>query len=301
MLTTHRLWATSAAYMNDRDEIRIGRKALLRALDERQPPLERWQHEQLAGLGVTKTPNAHEVFLLCASTKGDSLTLWRSYGVGSEAEYSVDLDPSVPLRPVLQSDALAHPAPAPEGWYEAAEETSDEGETFSAYNPDDAYSYGGEWAEVEYLSETSTAVKREVDSLLRELKEPPPGNHIMPFLLDYLAGPDPTVRFKDPGFEDEAEVRNTWTVHPWWRVVLYRPGRFGVTPYIEVAASDGAPTSWAFGRNILQPSDISPLPIRTIRIGPTRAAEDAKSSLRALLDANGYSRVKIEVSATPYR
>jgi hypothetical protein len=37
----------------------------------------------------------------------------------------------------------------------------------------------------------------------------------MPFSMDYLAGPDPTVHFKHAGFSDEEEVRALWTVQPW--------------------------------------------------------------------------------------
>uniref|UniRef100_UPI001E3AD848 hypothetical protein n=1 Tax=Mycobacterium avium TaxID=1764 RepID=UPI001E3AD848 len=108
---------------------------------------------------------------------------------------------------------------------------------------------------------------------LKELRKPPEGKRVMPFLLDYLAGPEPTATFKHPGFADEREVRTSWTVQPWWRFVLYRASRFGVTPYIEVGRpSNEARAQQNTRRNFVHPHDLDRLPIRTIRIGPTRKA-----------------------------
>lgn len=288
--------------MNDRDEIKGGRAALRRAIKNREPALEKWQLDQLSAIGVMRPGNPHDLFLLCASVDGDALTLWRSYGVGSEAEYAIDLDPAVPLRPVQQNDAPSHPDPAPPGWEEDAMEFDEGGLQFRAYDPDHAYTFGGVWSEVEYLKPTSTAAAAELEQLLASMKEPAHDKRIIPFNLDYLAGPDPTANFKHPGFTDEREVRATWTVQPWWRFVLYRPGRFGATPYIEVASSRRVEGHVDRERqNLIRPEHIDHLPIRSIRIGPTRAAADAMKSLRMLLDANGYGTVPIEQSSTPYR
>jgi len=288
--------------MNDRDEIRAGRQALQNAIRAHQPPLEKWQMDQLSRVGVNKVGNPHDLFLLCAAIEGDLLTLWRSYGGISEAEYAVDFDPSVQLFPIQQNDADAHPEPIPPGWGDDAIEFNDEGVPFRAYDPDGPYSFGGVWGKVEYLEPTSTAAEAELAEILRHLKKPTHNGRVMPFYLDYLAGPDPTTSFKHPGFKDEQEVRATWTVGPWWRFVLYRAGRFGVTPYIEVGASsrpDGLEERES--RNFIRPEHVDPLPIRSVRIGPTRAADAAKKSLRSLLDASGYGHVKIEISETPYR
>lgn len=75
--------------MNDREEITTGREALMRSIERHEPPLEQWQVSQLGMFGVTDSGRPHEVFLLCAAQRGDALTLWRSYGAGSEAEYSI--------------------------------------------------------------------------------------------------------------------------------------------------------------------------------------------------------------------
>ncbi|GAA4678401.1 hypothetical protein [Frondihabitans cladoniiphilus] len=295
-----RLWATSAAFMNDRDEILIGRHALQAAIDNHVPPLEKWQLDQLSRLGVMKEGDAHRVFLLCAALDGDALTLWRSYGVGSEAEYAIELDATVALLPVEQNDLDFHPEPAPPGWGDDAKDFDDEGRAITTYDVDQGVAYGGDWGNVDYLDVKSFAARDLLENLLRGMKKPKPGHRTIPFFLDFLAGPDPTVMFKHPGVSDEVEVRATWAVQPWWRFVLYRAGRFGITPYIEVASKAESVGQIGY-ENFLRTDQVGRLPIRSIRIGPTGAADIAEKSLRAFLDANGYGDVRIERSSTPYR
>lgn len=303
IVTTHRLWATSAAFMNDRDEIRTGRQALQAALEARRHTLEQWQLEQLERMGISEEGKPHKIFLLSAALEGDLLTLWRSYGGGVEAEYAIDLDPSIRLLPVRQSEADRHPEPAPPGWYEDAYDLGDDGQQILTYDPDGVHTAGLIWAPVQYLDDASAAADAELDELLDGLREPSADDRWSQFALmlsDYLIGPDPTVLFKSPGFQDEQEIRATWSVDPWWRFVKYRPGRFGITPYIEVAASTRNQDDPRHVRGV-GVGKIARLPIRSICIGPTRAAEETKRSLRAFLNAYGYGEVEILQSSTPYR
>jgi hypothetical protein len=301
ILSTHRIWASSAAYMNDRDEIRAGRKALNLAIERHNPPLQDWQLSQLRRFGVTKDGRPDEVFLLCASILGDALTLWRSYGVGGEAEYSIDLDPNVRLWPIEQDDAENHPAPPP-GWYEQTNEIDESGQPRLSYDADVAYSFGGGWQKVEYLRKTSQAAERELQRVLGDVVQGSRDAKLAVWVLDYVGGPNPTVFFKHPGFRDEREVRAAWTVQPWWRFVKYREARFGVTPFIEVGTSTSRHSDDDFTRKpFVERGDLGRLPIRTIRIGPTRAADAAERSLRELLDVHGYGHVAIVQSSTPYR
>ncbi|WP_139205309.1 hypothetical protein [Plantibacter sp. MMLR14_011] len=293
----HRIWATSAAYMNDRNEIREGRDAIRRALDRRRPQLEEWQLKLLAKMGIDRDPTPISVFLLSAALDGDSLTLWRSYGAGAEAEYAIDLDPSVSLWPVIQNDAEQHPEPPP-GYYENAQEEVEPGHFAQMYDPDAASVLVSGWGKVEYLRDTSRVVEVELEEIIGGLKKSAEGSFYIMF-SDYQGGLDPTVFFKQPGFSDEVEVRSTWRVDPWWRFVLHRVGRFGITPYVEVAASRGNPDRQHW-RGIAR-DETGLLPIRSIRIGPTRGEDDAEVTLRALLDAYGYGGVKILRSSTPYR
>lgn len=298
MLSRNRLWATSAAYMNDRDEIRAGREAMNRAIEKYDPPLEQWQLEQLRGLGVTRPGDAHSLFLLCASGNGDALTLWRSYGVGSEAEYAVDIDPNFQLAPVIQNTSPDHPSPAPPGWDVPNTYTDENGELLEVEDPNMPITWGGVWGEVRYLDANLTDARQELDRVLTRLERRLEGSRILPFLPDYIGGPDPTVNFKHEAFADEREIRATWTVQPAWRFLLHRAGRFGITPYIEVAAPKRGTGPAYLG---IGDDEIDRLPIRTIRIGPTKAGTYAEESLRQLLDMSGYFDVQIEVSAAPYR
>lgn len=286
--------------MNDRDEIRAGRAALQESLKVREPELEDWQRRELKKMGISRDGTPRQVFLLSAALDGDLLTLWRSYGNGTEAEYAIDLEPNVPLWPVQQNDAEAHPAPPPPNWYKDAEELDENGQPFWAYNPDEPHIDRSNWGSVSYLDNSSSAAITELDRLIAKLERPDETSEYRVPFSSYLLGLDPTVFFKQPGFSDEREVRATWQVQPWWRFVLYRAGRFGVTPYIEVAAPNEAVKE---GRRLngLRQNDVGRLPIRSICIGPTRAADDAEHSLRAFLDAHGYGKVKILRSSTPYR
>ena len=287
--------------MNDASEIKTGKEALQDAAAKRQPPLADWQRNALRVLGVLNDGRPDEIFLLSASDEGDALTLWRSYGQGTEAEYAIKIDPSVALMPVVQNRFEQHPSPPP-GWGNGVEDWTEEGEPIPGPDPDEPYTWGGEWGAVQYLDEGSPLASDELERIVAEVRPPRVGRVSIPFIGDYFTGIDPSVLFKDPGFRDEREVRVTWTVNPWWKFVLYRASRFGVTPYIEVAADDGTdPTDLERDRNLLMPERVGKLPLRSVRIGPTRATASAESALRQLLDAHGYGETSIVTSSAPYR
>ncbi|WIE58011.1 hypothetical protein DEI96_017945 [Curtobacterium sp. MCLR17_031] len=298
ILQSNRLWASSAAFMNDVDEIQTGRRALRESLSERA---EDWQTRQLQLLGVMNDAQPDNLFLLSASSDGDALTLWRSYGMGTEAEYALELDPSVPLAPVVQNMAAEHPSPPP-GWGEEIIDYTDDGQPIPGPDPDQPSVWGGTWGRVRYLSEGSTWADEEAERILSRLRKPRPGRITVPFVGDYFTGVDPTVLFKNPGFVDEREVRTTWDVWPRWKFVLYRASRLGITPYIEVGAYEAGSTP-VFDEDepFVAPSRLGRLPIRAVRIGPTRRNESAGRALRQLLDATGYGSVQIFESAAPYR
>jgi len=297
----NRLWASSAAFMNDASEIKTGKRALQDAAAARQPPLEDWQLNALRVLGVLTDGKPDKVFLLSASVEGDALTLWRSYGQGTEAEYAIRIDPLVGLTPVVQNVLEQHPSPPP-GWGDEVEDWTERGEPIPGPDPDQPYTWGGDWDAVQYLNEDSTLAPDELERIVRELRPPRSGRLSIPLIGDYFTEIDPSVLFKNTGFKDEREVRVTWTVNPWWKFVLYRASRFGVTPYIEVAAHDGTePSDLERERSLLMPHRVGRLPLMSVRIGPTRATESAEHALRQLLDAHGYGETSIVTSSAPYR
>lgn len=298
-----RLWAGSAALMNDSAEIQAGREALRRAIQARA--LEPWQRKQLERSGAMKDGVPDEVFLLSASKDADSLTLWRSYGTGTEAEYAIALDTNVPLMPVMQSELGAHPHP-PRTWYSDAEDVTDEGVPFPIYDPDAPVIYDEAWTDVEYLRDDAAPAEAVLDDLLLHMTKPPEneGGRRIIFSTYTSSMPNRTMFFKHAGFEDEDEVRAVWTVSPWWRFVLYRGARFGVTPYIEVGARkpglERDEDFEGYGDFVL-PSQLDRLPIRAVRIGPTRRPQAFRRGLRELLNRYGYEDVDIHESETPYR
>lgn len=300
IIQSNRLWASSAAFMNDADEIRTGKRALNDAAKRREPPLEGWQERQLDMLDVLGEGQPDNVFLLSASANGDALTLWRSYGQGTEAEYAIELDPAVELLPIEQNEASTHPYPPPNWGPDIID--YDDGEPIFGPDPDEPFTWGGQWGAVEYLRDGSNWASEELERILASLRRPQPDKLSTVLLMDYFTDIDPTVLSKNAGFEDEREVRMTWTVYPWWKFVLYRSSRFGLTPYIEVGAPNQIEHSeLEEERNFLKPNRIGSLPLKSVRIGPTRSSPSAERALRTLLDSYGYGKVDIYMSSAPYR
>ncbi|MCB1274033.1 MAG: hypothetical protein KDB25_06525 [Leucobacter sp.] len=297
ILMTHRLRASSAAYMNDTNEMITHQLAMKGAYQRIRESFSTEEQELLdprygSDSGLR---DVQQNFLVSASENGDLLTLWRNYG--RNGAFSIGLDPRVRLRPVLQREEDEHPYP-PKGYYEDLIEETEDGQRFLAYNPDQPMSRGGNWKRVNYVSRDG--VEDHVEKIRRDAR----------FLLDRKQNPskiyvdltyvDPDNRpnlEKDDAFSDEKEVRIIVSADPDWKFVKYRSGPFGLTPYVELAAMDE--TEAADGETVLTPIR---LPIRRITLGPShRGSEREQRSLRSLLDANGYRDVEIDISEIPYR
>lgn len=301
--TSHRLWASSAAFMNDANEMTTHQEALRRTYARIKSKLS---EEQVKLMEPRYGPDAplrsiHESYLISASKKGDHLTLWRNYGA-REGAFAIGLDASVLLKPVLIDKALeneGHPNP-PEDYYEDAIVVDEHGIEHFSFNPDIPSARGGRWWRVEYVPRDGSPshealVQREAARLEDQVKNPEKYQYDVDF--SYVDPDNISSLEKDEAFEDEAEVRIVVAADPAWKFVRYRSGPFGLTPYVELAAHVGA--KW-YGDK--PSSGESQLPIREIRIGPTALdLERQKYSLRALLDANGYKDVKIRVSEIPFR
>ncbi|MGK0716096.1 DUF2971 domain-containing protein [Leucobacter sp. W1153] len=299
ILTTHRLRASSAAYMNDANEMithQLAMKSAYRRVREsltaeEQELLDRRYNSDAGHRSV------HENYLVSASENGDLLTLWRNYG--GNGAFSIGFDPSVKLRPVLQRTEDKHPFP-PKGYYEDAEDFTEEGEPFRLYDPDQTNTLGGKWKRVHYVSRDGIEaheeqVRRDAEFLVGRKHNPLKFKHFVDFT--YLDPDNAPNLEKDEAFSDEKEVRIIVSVMPDWKFVKYRSGPFGLTPYVELAAMEK--TRAENGDVALSPTF---LPIRRITLGPSRRGSELEQrSLRALLDANGYGDVEIDISEIPYR
>lgn len=299
ILTQHRLHASSAAYMNDSNEMMTHQLAMRSAYQRIRESLTAEEQELLdrrygTGVGLR---DVQENYLVSASEESDLLTLWRNYG--RDGAFSIGLDPGVRLRPALQRGEKEHPYP-PEGYYEAAEEVTEEGETFLTYDPDHPTTRGGNWRRVNYISRDGVEsheeqVRRDARFLVGRKRNPSDFKYVVDFTY---FNPDSAPNLeKDDAFSDEREVRIIVSADPDWKFVKYRSGPFGLTPYVELAAM--TKTETADGEIALTPTR---LPIRRVTLGPShRGSEREQRSLRALLDANGYREVTIGVSQIPYR
>jgi len=303
IITKHRLWASSAAFMNDANEMITHQQALKKTYERIKADLPADQQELLdRRYGPNaELRNVQDLYLIAASEEGDHLTLWRNYSAKSGA-FAIGLDASVRLKPVLLDPSdpnKEHPSP-PKGYYEDAVDFTEEGDEFQMYDPDDPRTLGGRWRKVRYVAREGVSshearVRKEGKFLAGRARDPKKYQYHVDFT--YLDPDNEPNREKDDAFKDEAEVRIIVSADPDWKFVKYRSGPFGLTPYVELATK--AQDSWDESEPATEPGI---LPIREIRIGPA-AVDPARQerSLRALLDANGYRGVIIRISEIPFR
>ncbi|WP_142206706.1 DUF2971 domain-containing protein [Subtercola boreus] len=287
----HVLWATSAAFMNDAEELKAGATAFRAYFEERKPDLSAKVVSEITKSGHLSPGSVFDTYLLSASRLRDSLTMWRNYG-GSGVAFAVGIDRTAKLAILEQRRGESHPSPPPD--YDPPDwiELENGRRVNAAYDPDTIFSFGAEWQRVVYIAEgTPKKIRKALDRLVSRIESREEGQ------ITIWLGGSSFHHFKNAGFRDEREVRLLFDINPSWKFVLHRPSRFGPVPYVEItspeASSDESREHWA--------KKASVLPIHEIVVGPTLFAEDAKRSLRMLLDHTGYGHVKVSSSKTPYR
>lgn len=287
IVTSGVLRATSAAFMNDAEELKSGRAAIREYWDEIAPDLSEKTRNRVRLSGILGDAATFSYHLISASSDGDSLTLWRNYG-GNEVAYAIGLERSRRLVPVEKVPGSSHPDP-PAGYYDP--EWEDIGEDWPINvnsDPDHANVFGGDWRGVKYVSGSADPkVRRYLDRAVQDLEKAE--NRIIRFNL--LPGAKLNY-MKHAGFEDEREVRALFWVHPTWKFIHHRASRFGLIPYVEVT-TQLADEEWA--------AEPAKLPIRAVTIGPNAIRGDAEQSLRIFLEHHGYGNAEIRQSITPYR
>lgn len=289
ILTSHTLRATSAAFMNDANEMKTGIRALnatFERIKDSLPPAEREAIEN--GRDLSEGLVDH-LYLLSASEDPDLLTLWRNYG-GATTPYAIGLDLAVSLRPVEVVRGSRHPDP-PNDWVVEWEETNDG--PVRTYDPDDVWIFGGEWNSVKYVSAKGgdtheTAVREMAKSALKAQQSKK--NFIQ---LPAFADSDLYLE-KDRSFKDEAEIRIVVQANPAWKFVQFRESRFGVVPFIELSDS-------AEHGDYVSADSARKLPIREVWVGPTSDTVTARRALENILNVTGYGDVGVRATTTPYR
>lgn len=293
ILSSHTVFAASAAFMNDANEMRTGQMALRSAFARIKDTLSNEEQEQIVGSSILEDRSLISTFLLSASLEGDELTLWRNYGVAATA-YALAFDRSVKLAPVELRCGDCHPSPPP-GYYEDAEEEID-GQLVRLYDPDQVFVEGGEWRNVDYISSDPVAedeayIRTYVERRVRAARE-------RRILLDFSSLADAPLNFKkDEAFRDEREVRIVIQAMPTWKFVDYRSTKFGLTPFVRL----GSASAGAGDEDYVSNGKVGRLPLRKVMIGPTSDRRTKEQALRMMLDDFGYGDVSIDVSGTPFR
>jgi hypothetical protein len=297
------LWASSASFMNDFNELLSGSRLLADLFDREKKALDepvRSDLERIIRFPSYSYSRAGK-FILSGSERGDSLTMWRAYG-REEISYSIGLDRSFALCPRTQRPGELHPFPPP-GYYDEEYEYDEEGYRVSiSGDPDSDFVDGGTWTAVVYdqtkqqqiISETFTKLREGVEKKRRAAASGKSGSNLHLFELFFH---DQLHQIKDAGFEDEREQRVLMSVNPEWKYVRHRPSRFGYVPYLEL----GLPIENFEDPITASPQEMDQLPIRRINIGPTPYREEAKGSLLHLLELLGYHDVEVIVSEIPFR
>lgn len=298
ILSGHTLWATSSAFLNDRQEIQLGGELVAQRIRELAEGDTSGLLAKIADKVATSAehgegPGTADFYILSASQEHDSLAMWRLYG-GAAESYAIGLDPSAPLAVLGDADTPTR-------------------------REDGLYLHHEPWQPVRYAEEEQIAL---VDGVVQALpgtlqrlgdvardetfdpQQPPTpelGQEVAQ-LLDDLQ--ELLFLIKHPGFVDERETR--------YRVVLvtggperrtvpeieakllsYRPTTYGIAPFVRLTGGD--PDSSA-----QVTPDPSPLPIRAVAISPSPNGDESTGSLRRLLVRHGYD-VPVLRSAIPFR
>jgi len=313
ILSGHSLWATSAWFLNDREEVALGGSRMasrIRELAAGDPTgvYAALEEEVLLRTRSGDGPRLEHFHVLSASTAWDSLAMWRLYG-GAQESYAIGLDPSVPLAVLAPGVDPAAP-----------------GVALSALP----------WREVCYSAEEQ---RRLVDDVVLDL---PARAASLRDAVAHLGGPEhladpaglpePTRRelaeflddvqealllIKHEGFADERETRyavvlaptglaaGTGTTHAAaadadaavGRLLSYRATAYGVAPYLRLTGGGpGDPT----GR-VAVTDEPRRLPVRAVAVSPSPNGTEALRSVGHLLRAHGYGDVSVVRSRTPFR
>ena len=257
VLNSDRLWASSTKALNDLSEIEYGLNVVKKALVSRSGPATVTLRRMIANGDFDEI--GRNAYVFSASRKADSLTQWVAYA--GQVGYAIEIDTS---RDLIRVD---NREPASLGSNAAASASLFDG-------------LWGFWRRVIYKPSSQLEHIRAVLDILDER-----GWDQHMHLASTMGGLLPF--FKDPAFRDERETRIIVSRSQTSRD-LYRPGRYGIVPYAELASTAEE-----------QPR----LPIRGVMIGPLNSDERASATavIRGLLDSEGYPNATVGVSKAPYR
>jgi len=287
------VWASAAAGLNDKAEIRQGWSKINAWLKAQKQTHE---IETLVDYAEAPFQDTHDVFVLSGSTAGDDANQWRLYADRGKG-YAIEFDPTIDLAAVTEAPAPRRPRPGHSMIFGAA------GGDIVTLTP---------WFHVLYSDET---IDRALSEIVRSMKRAT--KHISASAVDEQdfdlrreeMRNDATEALetvahliKASGFAGENEVRVVTAFLFASEHVKYRAGPYGIVGYATLTAAPpghrGLSVVRTSGSTRIRPS----LPVRSVRMGPL-LDDDHESAVRAFLEANGLSGRMMAVtrSAVPLR
>ena len=306
ILAKNELWAGSAAFMNDMNELLSGSIQLRRHFEDQLPTLPKDVADGLEQYIPEVRTRSRNSFVLSASSDGDSLTMWRYYG-RDQVSFAVGLDRNESLVPLARLEEDSHPNPS-RSYYDDMYDMDVDGKVLEhpdgspvvIFDPDSLVVEGGEWKPVIYEQAHQSKLITEIFETLREGIEKrisSPGVRHNIWIYPYFMN-ETLDLIKNEGFRDEREERIIVWPNPEWKFVFHRPGPYGLVPFVKLTALGGDNIDPHESRFATRAGK---LPIREIRIGPTPYSAEATASLKQLLDFHGLHDVRVTHSEIPFR
>jgi hypothetical protein len=267
ILTSHKVWASNADFLNDSSEPSYALEIIKRAFEEVTSKLHSGSTIERALAGFWKSAMKEyetlgpHIYIFCLSEHDDLLSQWRSYGAYG-AGYAMAFD-----GPEL-NDLLK----ASEGQYLLRviyEEKQQKEEAKRIFG--------------QIVSIVEKAEKEHGRVHLNSEFAPRIDSRIRTAALAEIIRL--RAKFKTSAFSEEGEWRLAQFVHPHVSKppIKFQAGAKLVKPYLEVI----------FDRNIL--------PICEVTIGPTLSPDLSKRSVDLLLKKCGYSNTSVKISEVPFR
>lgn len=273
ILSSRTLWATNIDSLNDSAELHHGFVVLDSVMEEVRSSryIARTQKRYLERvLEEARSESVRrKLFVFCASEARDSLSQWRGYGGGPG--YAIGLESKRAPLIAHDSDFVSARTVLPSQWSKVV------------YSP--------------------TNQKRLAAEALGYIAYKSPSNLDDSPALRFILGEDAfyltriAACLKHPSFEEEREVRVLFDASEVESAILFRAGRFGVTPYVAAAFGD---TNLGVGGTPMATRSRDELPIGSIMVGPSSHPEAAVSGLSILATAHEVN-VSVVVSDAPYR
>ncbi|WP_349295228.1 DUF2971 domain-containing protein (plasmid) [Thioclava sp. 'Guangxiensis'] len=283
IISRHELWLSDATFLNDKEEIILGRELardrLQIALAEEKIPKVAEMLKRTISIFEERLPP--QVYIACFSFEADDLSQWRAYG-GTEAPVAIEFNRS----PLMLGNVV-------DGIIDRVRYTDhDQKACFD-----------------ETVAKYISTCHRDIEAALQAKpgQLPVDVDRELPLMAANLYHDiwQQVVLCKHQAFAAEREIRYVYTDHkPVADELLPDTYRQEVKPLFRSRAGRIVPFLKIKMLPLHPPrreDEPRKLPIRSVKIGPTPEPDLIERGVRMLLDANGYNDVEITHSSVPFR